>query len=99
MTTYRFTAFGRDISDRQDCPAGHIRFCFRVPADKAPRDIDQAVLITEDGKLGPYPAKLGTHWSDQPAGRSGYYVLVGPVPESDLPEAWQGDVAAMDAAN
>jgi len=99
MVTHTFTIFGHHIEDRHNCPPRHIRFCFRLPADRTPRDIDRAELMTEYGRIGPYPAKIGTHWSDQPAGRSDYYVLVGPVPESDLPEAWLGGVAAMDAGN
>ena len=97
MATYRFAAFGRHIEDRQDCPQGHVRFCFRVAQDTEPRDIDQATLSIGEGEtIGPYPAQMGTHWSNQ-QGQAGYYVLVGPVPESDLNSELRDAVATMDA--
>jgi hypothetical protein len=101
MATYKFLASGSNIEDRQDCPAGHVRFCFRVGQDAAPRDITHALLSCDADPdvpaLGPYPAKIGAHWSDQPSGRAGYYVLVGPVPEADLPADMQADCRCMDA--
>lgn len=98
MATYRFTAFGRHVEDRQDCPTGHVRLCFRSGQDNAPRDITEALLsVDEDKTIGPYPAKLGSHWSDQPHGQAGYYILVGPVPEADLTAELRDAVATMDA--
>ena len=100
MATYRFAAFARNVEDRQDCPPGHVRLCFTVPQGQEPRGIDQAILtMDEDTEIGPYPAKLGAHWSNQPAGQAGYYILVGPVPEADLPSELRDAAATMDVCS
>lgn len=89
MSTHIFAADRDTNFDHQDCTEGYVRLIYQTSQDNTPRDIDQAILsigLNEDvQRIGPYPAKLGAHWSDQPHGRAGWYVIVGPVPEADLP--------------
>ncbi len=104
MKTYSIDIEKLEVESRQDCPVGHVRLLGR--SSMPLRDLT-AMRLYGEGEvpefddpidLGVYPAKVGTHWSDQQHGRSGWYYLVGPVPESILPESLASDVGCMDVA-
>lgn len=72
----------------------HVRLQGTCRESKAPHDMTEAILVVNDDDddrktrdIGPYPAKVGAHWSDQPRGAAGYYLLFGPIPIADLDTA------------
>ena len=72
-----------------------------IGTTREPLDLTEVRLIagaegpgTEVTKLGVYPAEMGTHWSDQPHGRAGWYYLIGPVPIEILTDQQQAEVEA-----
>jgi hypothetical protein len=99
MTTITMHTSQLYVEDRQDCPEGHVRLSCRT---REPFRATQVRLLTggeqyeQPTEIGVFPGATGTHWSDQPNGRSGWYYLVGPVPESALPEDMRADIMQMD---
>ncbi len=66
-----------------------IRLVGTCRTENAPIGMTEAVLVIDDDDddtrdIGPYPAKVGAFWSDQPRGMAGYYLLFGPIPIADL---------------
>jgi hypothetical protein len=82
-----------------------VRLAGSCRQDNAPHGMTEAILVVGDDDdpeatrdIGPYPAKVGAHWSDQPHGAAGYYLLFGPIPIVDLDAELQRearDFAAM----